>query len=168
MDSTDQDLGALAIEVNQAHEHVMNGLNSSVAHAVHAGTLLLQVKTRVRHGAWLGWLRCNCTFSERTGQMYMRMAQKLPNLDPSKAQRVADLALREAVKLLSATNKDESSVPLDSPSPPRSQTSTESSPLVERLPNGHWQMTFKPNTTPETVRLKNAGSPGRATFHENG
>ena len=70
-------------------------------HALNAGDLLLKAKKKVAHGGWLDWLKENCHFSERTAQGYMRLSRELPQLEDSKAQRVADLPLRDALVLLS-------------------------------------------------------------------
>ena len=71
-------------------------MRTAVAHAVIAGELLIEAKRQVPHGQWLPWLRSTCGLSERTAQAYMRLARTLPELEPAKAQRVADLSLREA------------------------------------------------------------------------
>ena len=58
------------------------------------------------HGQWLPWLEANCQVSGRSAQAYMRVARELPKLEGSKAQRVADLPLREAVRLLANESED--------------------------------------------------------------
>ena len=90
----------LARQINQAHRQCERAAQSAVGHAVRCGELLLQAKAAVPHGEWLPWLAANCECSERTAQTYMRIARELPKLDPSKAQRVADLPLREVARLL--------------------------------------------------------------------
>jgi hypothetical protein len=47
----------------------------------------------------LPWLKANVKFSERTAQAYMRVAKRWPELE-TKAQHVADLPYREALKCL--------------------------------------------------------------------
>jgi hypothetical protein len=71
-------------------------MRSAVSYAVEAGKLLMEAKKLVGHGNWESWVRECCGLSERTAQGYMRLAR----LDPAKAQRVADLSLREALKAL--------------------------------------------------------------------
>ena len=66
------------------------------------GQRLADVKASLSHGQFTGWIRDNCRFSERTAQGYMRLARELPKFDSAKAQRVADLSLREALRELSA------------------------------------------------------------------
>jgi hypothetical protein len=55
--------------------------------------LLIEAKSRVRHGEWLSWLEANCPLSDRQARNYMRLARN--------RQRVADLpSVREAVAFL--------------------------------------------------------------------
>jgi hypothetical protein len=90
----------LATEINAAHALVEGYIRAATPHAVRAGELLEKAKASIPHGEWGAWLAKNCTFSGRTAQIYMRLARELPKLDPAKAQRVADLPLREAMKEL--------------------------------------------------------------------
>ena len=62
---------------------------------------LIEAKALCKHGEWLGWLKSNCRVSERTTQIYMKLANEYPLLEDSNTQRVADLSIRDAVKLLS-------------------------------------------------------------------
>ena len=68
-------------------------------HALAAGRLLAEAKSQLPHGAWSRWLADNFEGSERTAQAYMRVATRWPEIE-AKAQRVADLSYRDAVKLL--------------------------------------------------------------------
>lgn len=120
-------------QINDAHAECERAAQSAVAHAVRCGELLLRCKAAVPHGEWLPWLAANCTFRERTAQTYMRIGRELPKLDPSKAQRVADLPLRQAAKLLTTDNGPDQSallpfanlvgltVPADFPTPHHAQ-----------------------------------------------
>ena len=89
----------LPARINDAHEKVKQALRRGAEHAVEAGRLLLQAKATVRHGNWLEWVGANCKFSERTAQLYMRLAEEAPRLE-SKTQRIADLTVNDAIKLL--------------------------------------------------------------------
>jgi hypothetical protein len=89
-------IAGLAARIRAEHEAAQSAMRSVVIHAIEAGKLLMEAKALVGHGNWLVWLEENCGFSERTAQGYMRLAR----LDPTKAQRVADLSLREALKAL--------------------------------------------------------------------
>jgi len=86
---------------------------TTVQHAINAGNMLTQAKDALPHGAWLPWLESNFDGAARTAQAYMRIARELPALPEGKAQRVADLPLREALKQLAE---------------PRPETESESAP----------------------------------------
>jgi len=101
------DLQGLAEGINREHALVESHLQGAVQHAIRAGGLLAEAKGKVPHGEWLPWLAENCAIKERTAQTYMRLARELPKLEPSKAQRVADLPLREAVSYLSSPGTTE-------------------------------------------------------------
>lgn len=100
------ELRELAEGINQAHALVESHLQGAVQHAIRAGGLLAEAKEKVPHGEWLPWLAENCAIKERTAQTYMRLSRELPKLDPAKAQRVADLPLREAVRALTSPGWD--------------------------------------------------------------
>jgi hypothetical protein len=104
----------LVDRINAAHEEVKKALWRGAEQAIEVGRLLLQAKTTVRHGSWLEWIAFNCRFSERTAQLYLRLAQERPLLE-SKAQRIADLTVNDAIKLLE---------PLKSPDEPRISSSS--------------------------------------------
>jgi hypothetical protein len=93
-------LSDLAQKINHHHIEAERAAKSAVEHAIQAGNYLLIAKAQVKHGEWLPWLEANCEVSERTAQAYMRIARELPKLDEGKAQRVADLSLRDAMALL--------------------------------------------------------------------
>ena len=104
--TTDIALPDLAIQINQEHAQAEQSARSAIAHAIKAGDLLLMAKAQLKHGIWLDWLKANCTLSERTAQAYMRLAREVPKLDDSKAQRVADLPLRQALAALTERDED--------------------------------------------------------------
>ena len=68
--------------------------------ALAAGALLIEAKKQVAHGEWENWLESNCQVAPRTAQSYMRLFKQLPLLEDSKAQRVADLPLREVMRAI--------------------------------------------------------------------
>ncbi|MBI3776768.1 MAG: DUF3102 domain-containing protein [Gammaproteobacteria bacterium] len=90
----------LATQINAEHSAATTAANTAVQHALNAGQLLIEAKKLVAHGEWLPWIAANCQLADRTVQGYMRLARELPKLDGPKAQRVADLPLREALALL--------------------------------------------------------------------
>ncbi|WP_232631549.1 DUF3102 domain-containing protein [Methylobacterium sp. Leaf118] len=85
----------IAGAINAAHAGVEAAKREGARYAVECGRLLMQVKETVPHGGWDAWLRLNTTVSPRTAQLYMRIARHVAD-DPAKAQRVADLSVREA------------------------------------------------------------------------
>lgn len=93
----DNSLPDLAARIRAAHQAV----GEAMKHAIAAGELLAEAKSKVPHGDWLLWLEANCEMSERTAQGYMRIARELARLEPAKAQRVADLSVRDALRSLS-------------------------------------------------------------------
>jgi hypothetical protein len=100
-----RDAGGAGTRINAEHHGVTAALRSALAHARQAGIALIAAKAQVEHGAWLPWLAAHCPdLSARTAQLYMAIADGWPILaqDP---QRVADLSLREAARLLAAARK---------------------------------------------------------------
>ncbi|GJD47241.1 hypothetical protein AFCDBAGC_5134 [Methylobacterium cerastii] len=85
----------IAGAINAAHAGVEAAKREGARYAVECGRLLAQAKETVPHGGWDAWLRLNTTISPRTAQLYMRIARHVEG-DPSKAQRVAGLSVREA------------------------------------------------------------------------
>ncbi len=96
-------LPLLASRINEAHQECENSARSAIQYAVEAGRALLDAKEQVEHGAWYSWLDANCECSPRTAQRYMRVCQRLPEIE-AKATRVSDLSLREGLKLLTNPN----------------------------------------------------------------
>lgn len=93
-------LVSLASEITHEHAAACQAAQSALSHARRAGELLMQAKAGLEHGAWLPWLAEHCpTLPERTAQAYMRLAGRWPALE-AKAQRVADLPVRDALALL--------------------------------------------------------------------
>ncbi|MBN2359676.1 MAG: DUF3102 domain-containing protein [Deltaproteobacteria bacterium] len=101
------DLPKVAMQVRSEHEQVRALAVAATPHAVRAGELLLQAKEQLPHGDWLPWLQDHCELTERTAQAYMRLARTLPTLDEAKAQRVADLPLREALRAIAAPREQQ-------------------------------------------------------------
>ncbi len=104
-------LNDLARRIKEEHQACRDAAQSAVEHAVAAGQLLLEAKAGLPHGQWLPWLNERCDVSERTAQVYMRLARELPKIEPGKAQRVADLPLRQALKELAEPEKAERTKP---------------------------------------------------------
>jgi hypothetical protein len=92
-------LADLAARIKIEHEATAVALKRSVEHAMAAGNLLIEAKAQVPHGQWLPWLKANCSIPERTAQLYMRLAQRRPELE-AKSASLADLTLEGATRLL--------------------------------------------------------------------
>jgi hypothetical protein len=90
----------LARAIQREHDAVRTCVAEGLEHARRAGELLRQAKAALPHGDWLPWLEKHCDVSARTAQAYMRIADRWQTLEAAKAQRVADLPLREALALL--------------------------------------------------------------------
>jgi len=89
-------LDTLAERINAEHEACEAAARSAIEHAIEAGRLLTEAKKKVAHGTWLMWIAANCSCSERTAQVYMRIYRHRDKLG-SDTQRVADLSVRQAL-----------------------------------------------------------------------
>jgi hypothetical protein len=88
-------LTSLAEKINKQHRAAQQALSKGVAYALEAGKLLLQAKELIGHGGWGEWLKSNCPETERSAQIYMKMARE----HQANPKRVSDLSLRDAIKL---------------------------------------------------------------------
>ena len=95
-------LSTLAEQINAEHRQAVAALNDGLEHAHRGGELLRQAKAQCPHGGFSEWLRKNFEGSERTAQMYMRIAKRWPQIEEAKAQRIALLTYSGAIKLLTA------------------------------------------------------------------
>jgi hypothetical protein len=93
-------LAGLAARIRVEHEAVAVALRDSVRHAIVAGELLVEAKAQLVHGQWRPWLREHCAISERTAQLYMRVAKNRAEIEAQIRNDVADLTLSEAAALL--------------------------------------------------------------------
>ena len=98
LDDLAQQINAETLAAGDAYRIARAADDKGSAHAIAAGRLLIRAKETVGHGKWLSWLVQNCEVEVRTAQLYTRLANKHDAMDTAKAQRVAHLALREAVK----------------------------------------------------------------------
>jgi hypothetical protein len=96
----DNSLPDLAARIRVEHEAVSESLKESVRHAIAAGELLIEAKAQLSHGRWLPWLKDHCTISERSAQLYMRVAKSRTEVEEQMRNGVADLSLNEAAALL--------------------------------------------------------------------
>ena len=96
----DNSLPDLAARIRVEHRAVSSALRDSVRHAIAAGELLIEAKEQLGHGRWLPWLRDHCAISERTAQLYMRVAKNRAEIEAQIRNDVADLSLNEVAALL--------------------------------------------------------------------
>jgi hypothetical protein len=116
------DLDTLAVEIRREHEAAEAAFESSVAHAMRCGQLLIEAKAKAGHGNWLPWVRANLPFSERTARNYMRLARN--------RQRIADLpSINEALTALIKARPTE-------PDPPFLVRDPDGGPDQEPVPSG--------------------------------
>jgi Protein of unknown function (DUF3102) len=85
----------LATRINHEHKAAVGTLKRGLEHALAAGHLLLEAKQFVPHGQWLPWLTEHCRIPERTAQVYMRLARRMP-----KNARPADLTITQALEMV--------------------------------------------------------------------
>lgn len=98
-----RDMQHLAEQANAAHRRAGRSFLDA---AREAGEALVQAKTRLGHGRFLGWVVSHCEFSPRTATDYMRVAERWTELEAFLAtnanrQRATDFSLRVAVRILS-------------------------------------------------------------------
>lgn len=84
----------IAAAINDAHANVEKAKLQGTKYAIECGRLLTEAKSTLKHGEWDGWVKAHCHFSARTAQLYMKVAKHVGD-DKEKAQRVADLSLRD-------------------------------------------------------------------------
>ena len=108
-------LDDLAQKINEHHDEAKQAIKKGLEHAIAAGKLLLEAKEMVPHGKWLPWLEANCTVSERSAQLYMRVSRESKIIE-AKSATVADLTLRDGLKALTVLprEKNEPWIPVGS------------------------------------------------------
>jgi len=97
-------LADLAARIKTEHAAAAASLKESVRHAIAAGELLVDAKALVAHGQWLPWLADHVSISERTAQLYMRVAKNRVEVEKQIRNDVADLTLNEAAALLALSS----------------------------------------------------------------
>jgi len=101
----------LAARINAAHEQVKQSARRGVQHALEAGRLLIEAQNKVRYGNWVEWIGTNCDFAERTAQIYMQLVREWHRLGELDPQRIADLTLNDAIKLIAQLINPEPRLP---------------------------------------------------------
>jgi len=88
-----------AARINVAHRASIGALRASLRHALDAGRLLLAAKAALPHGSWRPWLAAHVECSERTAQLYMRLARDRDAVERAKLVVLAALnSVCEAVR----------------------------------------------------------------------
>jgi hypothetical protein len=96
----------IAAAINAAHDQVEASKREAVKHAIDCGRLLIEAKATAKHGEWDAWVSQHCSFSMRTAQLYMKAFRHVGD-DPLKAQRVADMSLRDLAAFMAQPIADE-------------------------------------------------------------
>lgn len=92
-------LADLAARIRAFHLATSDNLRRSVESGIAAGELLIEAKGQLQHGQWLPWLRENCDISERTAQLYMRLAKHRKEIEATaKSATAAYLTLNETAR----------------------------------------------------------------------
>ncbi len=94
-------LSNLGTRINEQHTLAIQHASKALEHAFTCGELLIEAKSKARHGQWLPWLRENISFSERTCQSYMRLVQRKRQIRSS----AADLSVRGVLQHLSSPRR---------------------------------------------------------------
>jgi hypothetical protein len=103
-------LADLAARIRAEHEARLLCVKRGFAHAIAAGTLLIEAKRQLdEHGSWLPWLKEYCQIPERTAQHYMWLARNAPEVE-AKSATLADLTMREAIELLKRSSANDGAV----------------------------------------------------------
>ena len=117
-------LPQLAQEIKEAHEAAETSMRESLRHARHAGELLIEVKSRLKHGEFGPWIKAHCGFGWRTANLYQKVARDWDRLAISKC--ITKLRFTEAVELLRKWHDGDTLAP-----------ATKSSGLLTNLPVDH-------------------------------
>lgn len=99
MTEIEKSLGKLAEEINAEHRACETAATAALEHAMIAGELLSEAKSRLPHGEWGAWIKENFAGSDRTARAYMRVHAHRDELE-AKRQRSATLSLDGALREL--------------------------------------------------------------------
>jgi Protein of unknown function (DUF3102) len=91
--------------VKEALSSMVISFQNSVKHAIRAGELLIEAKSRLQHGEFGSWLEENFKLSRATATRYMKLAENRKEIEV-KLLTVSNLNLADAYKLLGVTNSN--------------------------------------------------------------
>ena len=74
--ATDQIDGDIAGKINREHRLAWDRHDEAMQHALRCGLLLIEQKSRLKHGEWMPWLAKHCEFSQASANVYMMAARK--------------------------------------------------------------------------------------------
>jgi Protein of unknown function (DUF3102) len=101
-------------EINRLHGEICEAARTSIGKAIRIGELLTQVRSTLKHGEWLPWLKENVGFSRQTADNYRRIYEK-----------------REDIKLLNVGNLSEAYRALANPQNEPEKDSVDEYELVQ-------------------------------------
>ena len=81
-------------EINSLHRELKSNLESIVSKAIRVGKLLIEQKSKLKHGEWLPWIESNLEFSQSTAYWYIQCYRNKKLLVGN------NLTLKEAIKLM--------------------------------------------------------------------
>jgi len=104
---------SLAREINAEHRAFTAALKKTLEHAIRAGELLTEAKSKCPHGSFMEWVAENFDGSYSTASTYMRLYKDRDELR-AKVTASVDLSISGALKALSAPEPEVAVDALDS------------------------------------------------------
>jgi len=103
-----RNLDSILSDIKSHDEQAEKAYVSALQHAMAAGDGLIEAKEQVPSQEWQVWLERNFPhWSNRTPQLYMRLAKHREQIEAEQAQRIAPLGIAGANKLISQPKKPE-------------------------------------------------------------
>jgi hypothetical protein len=126
----------LAQRINAEHREACAALARSLHHAMAAGDMLVEAKRRVKRegGQWLPWLSQHCAMSERSAQVYMKLAKNRQAIEARSAAGAADFSIRNAIELLKPPKAEPEGFELPKIGDVKSEEAGREAPLMDMAP----------------------------------
>lgn len=137
-------------EIKKLHAEILTDTSATLTRAIRVGELLLEHKSKQKHGEWLLWVDANCPFGRSMAQSYLRIFERRDELKSQMRNSVAHLTVeqqllteekqstavpirtvREAVKTLAAPSR---TAPKRSAVPERDKVTPEPKPEPKSKP----------------------------------
>ncbi len=110
---SDQAFGNAIIEIHRLHDEILSHARTSLDKAIRIGDILTTVKSTLKHGDWLPWIKEHAPFAERTARRYLFVFEKRAEL---KSANVTDLSNAYSFdSLLNCSNGDREPAQLHEP-----------------------------------------------------